>query len=47
MDGDRVEFNLNLDGSVQGLQRVLSLERVLSALPGTDTGAGLPTYQLL
>jgi len=47
MSGDRVEFTLNLDGSVQGLQRVLSLEGVLSALPGSDVGPGLPAYQLL
>lgn len=47
MSGDRVEFNLNLDGSVQGLQRVLSLEGVLSAVPGDASGAALPVYQLL
>jgi len=47
MSGDRVEFNLNLGGSAQGLQRVLSLEGVLNALPGSDTGAALPAYQLL
>lgn len=47
MQGDQVEFNLNLEGSVQGLQRVLSLEGVLSALPGSESGAALPAYQLL
>jgi hypothetical protein len=47
MDGDQVEFKLNLGGSIEALQRILALEGVLRALPDGAGGAGLPGYQLL
>ena len=47
MHADQAAFTLHLEGSVQGLRRVLSLEGVLSVLSGSESGAALPAYQLL